>query len=669
MADFTFSTLKYERPDFTEVEQLFEKLVKQVQEAASYEGLKELLKKAERVQNKLMTACTIASIRHTLDTTDTYYEKEDEYINNTIPTVMPKFLAFDAAVMNSPFRDDIEKEYGKQYFAQKELNRKTFCEANIPLMQQEAKLTNEYQKIMATAAIEFEGQTLNLYGVQKYFEHEDREVRRAAVRAYSDFYHSNEKRLEEIWEELITIRNQMGKNLGYANFIPVGYMQQGRTDYGEKEVAAFREQVRTELVPLCEQLYAAQAKRIGVDTLMFYDEKRVFPDGNAVPAGDDDFYHSNEKRLEEIWEELITIRNQMGKNLGYANFIPVGYMQQGRTDYGEKEVAAFREQVRTELVPLCEQLYAAQAKRIGVDTLMFYDEKRVFPDGNAVPAGDDDFMVEEARKMYHKISPETGEFIDFMIEHELMDLKNKPGKAATGYMTFLPDYRAPFVFSNFNQTIFDMQVLTHELGHAFAGYMAMREQPITEYYSESTDIAEIHSMSMEQFSYPYAEAFFGKYADKFRFAHLQEAITFVPFGVAVDEFQHICYANPELTPKERTAEWKKLEEKYMPWRKYDADDFFDRGGFWYHKLHIYLYPFYYINYTLTTMGAMEFKKKNYENHETAWQDYLNLCKCGGSMSYLETLRYANLSNPFEPGSVARAMEVAKQELMNSPFMR
>ena len=149
MADFKFSTLKYERPDFKELELLFEDLVKQVQEAASYEGLKELLKKAERVQNKLMTACTIASIRHTLDTTDTYYEKEDEYINNTIPTVMPKFLAFDAAVMNSPFRDDIEKEYGKQYFAQKELNRKTFCEANIPLMQQEAKLTNEYQKIMA----------------------------------------------------------------------------------------------------------------------------------------------------------------------------------------------------------------------------------------------------------------------------------------------------------------------------------------------------------------------------------------------------------------------------------------------------------------------------------------------------------------------------------------
>ncbi len=304
----------------------------------------------------------------------------------------------------------------------------------------------------------------------------------------------------------------------------------------------------------------------------------------------------------------------MGKNLGYENYIPVGYLEQGRTDYGEKEVASFREQVRTFLVPLCQKLYDAQARRLGVDHVMWYDEKMVFPDGNAEPAGDDEFMVKTAQKMYHEISPETGEFIDFMIDHELMDLQNKPGKASTGYMTSLPSLKAPFVFSCFNHTIFDMQVLTHELGHAFAGYMAMRSQPISDYYSESTDIAEIHSMSMEQFAYPYAEWFFGDQADKFRFAHLQEALTFVPFGVAVDEFQHICYAHPELTPKERTYQWHLLEEKYMPWRHYENDPFFERGGYWYHKLHIYLYPFYYINYTLTTMGAMEFKKKYAEDN-------------------------------------------------------
>ena len=171
---------------------------------------------------------------------------------------------------------------------------------------------------------------------------------------------------------------------------------------------------------------------------------------------------------------------------------------------------------------------------------MAYDEKQIFPDGNAAPVGDEAALVEAARRMYHDLSPETAEFIDFMIGHQLMDLTNRPGKAVAGYMTSLPVLKAPFVFSCFNGTTGDVQVLTHEMGHAFAGYLTMRAQPVKDFFAKSTDISEIHSMSMEQFSYPYAELFFGAGADKFRFAHLQEAITFVPFGVAIDEFQHIC---------------------------------------------------------------------------------------------------------------------------------
>lgn len=562
METWTFPTLEYTRPDFDAVRSYLAELKTRVENAPDAETLFSLIFEEDEFFGKLETTCNLVYIRNTLNTTDEFYEKEMEVLDETFPTITPLQLAVNDAIAASPFRKDVEEKFGKQFFVQMDLQKRRFTEKNIPLMQQEAKLTTEYQKIMATCEIEFDGKTLNLYGIQKYFEHEDREVRRAAFRAYSDFY------------------------------------------------------------------------------------------------------EKNETRLEEIWDELISIRNEMGRNLGFENFIPVGYMQQGRTDYGMEEVASFREQVRRELVPLCEKLYEAQAKRLGVDSVMAYDEKRVFPDGNATPAGDDDFMVEQARKMYHAISPETGEFIDFMIDHELMDLKNKPGKASTGYMTSLTSLRAPYVFSCFNQTIFDMQVLSHELGHAFAGYMAMRAQPISDYYSESTDIAEIHSMTMEQFAYPYAEWFFGDQADKFRFAHLQEAITFVPFGVAVDEFQHICYAHPELTPKERTMEWRKLEQKYMPWRKYDEDnEFYLRGGWWYHKLHIYLYPFYYINYTLTTMGAMEFKKKMEDDHAKAWEDYLNLCKVGGSKSYLETLRLANLAIPFEEGGVERAVSYARDILL------
>lgn len=558
--EYIFSKLEYIRPDFQEIAENAKEIKKRIRASESYDEVKGCLKDMERLEGHMSTMTTIVHIRHTLDTRDEFYEQENEYINKMMPQVMPALLAVSEAFMNSPFREDLEKEYGRQMFVSMELQKKTFCEKNIPLMQREAELTNEYQKIMATAEISFLGETRNLYGLQKFFEHEDREVRAQAYKAYSEFY------------------------------------------------------------------------------------------------------HGNEEKMEKIWDELISIRNEMGRNLGYENFVPVGYMQQGRTDYGIEEVAKFRRQVRTEVVPLCERLYELQQERLGVDAIMAYDEKRVYPDGNAVPAGDEEFMILQAQKMYHDISAETGEFIDFMIKHELMDLINKPGKASTGYMTILPDYKAPFVFSCFNHTIFDMQVLTHELGHAFAGYMAMRSQPVSAYYMMSTDIAEIHSMSMEQFAYKYAEDFFGEQADRYRFAHLQEALTFVPFGTAVDEFQHICYAHPELTPKERTLEWKKLEKIYMPWRKYDADDFFDRGGYWYHKLHIFLYPFYYINYVLTTMGALEFADKNAADHEKAWNDYLKLCKCGGSMSYLETLRYADLSVPFEDGSVKKAMEYVKRAL-------
>ncbi len=560
--NFRFKDLPYVRPDFAKVKTELAAITEKMKNAASYEEAKAAYFDFESIMSDLRDAYTIVSIRHTVDTRDKFYDDENEFLSEAFPELSPYTVAFSNALYDGKFKADFEKEFGKQLLSMIELERKSFSEKNIPLQQKEAKLCNEYEKIIASAEIDFDGEKRNLYGVMKYFEDEDREVRKAAWKKYEEFF------------------------------------------------------------------------------------------------------ASHEKRFEEIWDELIKVRNEQGRNLGFENFIPLGYMQQGRTDYNAADVASFREQVKEELVPLCSKLYEAQAKRLNLDKVRVYDENCVFADGNATPIGNDDELVEIAREMYKDMSKETGEFIDFMIDHELLDLKNKPGKASTGYMTSILKYKAPFVFSCFNGTIGDIQVLTHELGHAFAGYEAMRNQPIADYYSESTDIAEIHSMSMEQFAYPYAEKFFGDKADKFRFQHLQEAITFVPFGVAVDEYQHIVYAHPELTPKERTAEWKKLEQKYLPSRDYDDLEFFGRGGWWYHKIHIFLYPFYYINYTLTTMGAMEFKKKMHEDKTSAWNDYMNLCKVGGSKSYLETLAYANLSDPFKPGSVKKAISFAKEILLS-----
>ena len=562
-SDFTFETIQYVRPDLDALAAQIDAITADVTAATSFDAVKALMHRRDDVMRDAETMVTVAHIRNTLDTRDSFYEDEMAFLDNALPALQAHMVAYQKALVASPFRNDISREFGPELLTAYGREIAAFNETLIPYMQEEAALCTEYQKLIASAAIPFDGQTLNLYGIQKYFEHEDRAVRKEAFRLYSEFFSSHEADMERIFDRLVEIRTAMGKAAGFSTYTPLGYLLQGRSDYGQEEVASFRAQVKEVLVPLCEKLYEAQAKRIGVDTIMAYDENRVFPDGNAQPIG-------------------------------------------------------------------------------GVDEL-----------------------VAQAVKMYHDISPETGEFIDFMTGHHLMDLANRPGKAATGYMTELPAYEAPFVFSCFNGTIGDVGVLSHELGHAFAGYMATRSQPISEYTGCSTDIAEIHSMSMEQFCYPYAEMYFGDGADKYRFQHLQEAITFVPFGVAVDEFQHVIYENPGLTPKERTAVWHDLELKYMPWRKYDNDPFMERGGYWYHKIHIFLYPMYYINYTLTTMGAMEFKKRRETNPEEAWNDYLALCKAGGSMSYKNLLRLANLSIPFEAGSVERACGYARDILLHA----
>ena len=233
MENYKFSTLPYQRPDLEARRAQLARWQDAVEQAESFDALRALLFEMDRANGELSTQCAIAHIRHTLDTRDAFYEAEIHYLQDTLPTLGAAEVALSEAIASSPFRPDIEREFGKQYFVAIDLQKKQFCEANVPLRQQESRLTNEYQKIMAAAEIPFDGKTLNLYGVQKYFEHPDRAVRAAAVKAYSAFYEANEPRLEEIWDELIRIRNQMGKNLGYENYIPLGYLEQGRTDYGE----------------------------------------------------------------------------------------------------------------------------------------------------------------------------------------------------------------------------------------------------------------------------------------------------------------------------------------------------------------------------------------------------------------------------------------------------
>jgi M3 family oligoendopeptidase len=347
----------------------------------------------------------------------------------------------------------------------------------------------------------------------------------------------------------------------------------------------------------------------------------------------------------------VRARHRIARTLGYDNFVPVGYARMRRSDYTPDMVANFRRQVRELIVPLASELYERQRRHLGIEQLCYYDEDYKFPSGNPKPVGAPDEIVENAGRMYRELSPETDVFFRHMLDAQLMDLVNRDGKATGGYCTYMQTFEAPFIFSNFNGTSGDIDVLTHEAGHAFQVWSS-RHFDFDEYHWPTSDAAEIHSMSMEFFTWPWMPLFFGADTDKYYFMHLSNAIKFLPYGVAVDEFQHIIYENPDLTPSERNAMWRNLEKTYLPHRNYDGNTFLENGGFWQKQNHIFNSPFYYIDYTLAQICAFQFWKKDHENHTEAWADYLQLCQAGGSHSFLDLVKLANLRSPFDDGCVA-----------------
>ena len=375
-----------------------------------------------------------------------------------------------------------------------------------------------------------------------------------------------------------------------------------------------------------------------------------------------DLYEEISGELDALYDKMVPLRDKIAKKLGFSSYIEFIYLSYGRYDYTAEDVARFRAQVKEKIVPLCLELRKEQEKRLGVDRLHYYDEELIFPEGNAVPEGTTEELVAKAQKMYHELSKETGEFFDFMVEHELFDLETKPGKQTGGYCTFLNTFKAPFIFSNFNGTSADVDVLTHEAGHAFEAYTAAKQIPFMDMVFPTSEVAEIHSMTMEHFAYPWMNAFFGEKADDYRYAHLMSALEVIPYMVCVDEFQHKVFENIGMTAKERRAIWHQLELTYMPWRNYDGHKFLEEGGFWMQKQHIFVNPFYYIDYALDQICAFQFFERSKKEPEKAWGDYYRLCQAGGSKGYFALLELAGLKNPFVDGTVEEVVAGLKPYL-------
>jgi len=544
-----FSDVPYKRPNFEQIKEQLNISIKNLRRAKGFQEALDVIKKINSLRDKFDTARAICEIRYCEDTRDLFYSKEKDFFDSVTPTMEGITTDYYKALVESDFRSDLEKELGSQLFSIAELTVKTFSPQVLDKLVQENKLRTEYSKLLSSAQVVFNGKKMTLPQLRAFEMSKDREIRKKAAETRYEFFSANSDKFDEIYDNLVKLRTQIAKELGFGSFVELAYARLKRSDYTPKMVSQFRKGIKEHVVPV---------------------------------------------------------------------------------------VSDFRE---------------FQAKRIEVEKLKYYDRSVFLKEGNPVPRGSQEQILENAKKMYHDLSRETAEFFDFMLENNLLDLTSREGKFPGGFCHFISEHKFPFILANFNGTAGDVEVLTHEAGHAFQVYRS-RDYEIPEYHWPTLEACEIHSMGMEFITWPWMELFYHEEADKARFVHIAKALNFIPYGTCVDEFQHFVYENPQASPKERRRFWRDLEKIYMPEIDYDGNEYLEQGGYWHQQSHIFEDPFYYIDYVLAQICAFQLWMKFEINRDDAWKNYLNLCDAGGSKPFLELLKIADLASPFISENIA-----------------
>ena len=551
------SELNYERVTIEEFTREMEAVIRQVKEAKSASDILAARDRCNALSVRWQTAEALSYMRYSINTVDEFYVAEKDYYDEVGPLAQNEMLAYTKAMLDTPFRKELEDSGAiiPLVFRSFEVELKSMSPEIIEDMVEENKLVSRYSQLMAAMEFDFRGEKLPRPMLMKYAKSPDRATRK------------------EAYEVL----------------------------------------------------------------------------GNTLKA------HSN--HLDEIFDQMVKVRDRMAKKMGYKNFVELGYYRMGRLCYGPEEVKAFRENIRKDVVPVVARLRTEIGKKLGVDKLMVYDYDLIFPQGDPAPKGGKEAIFAAARAMYHDMSPETGKFFDFMLETEAFDVESRKHKWGGGYCTSFMAYKQPFILANFNGTAGDVDVVTHEAGHAFADYTIADNKYVVELNVGGMETAETHSMSMEFFAWPYMEGFFGEDARRYRFMHLLDALSFLPYGTIVDDFQRQVYENPDWTPEDRKAAWRRLEAAFRPHLSFDGVPYLEEGTRWQYQMHIYETPFYYIDYCLAQTAALQFLLESRKDYHDAFRRYVRFLSQGGEKVFTDLLAEAGLKSPFEPGAL---QEVAKE---------
>ena len=540
--------LPYRRVTLEEVAAVMEDVIPRIQNATSVE---EILKAREdylKIELEFSTNASLASMRYTINTVDEFYVAENEYYDEIGPAVSNYTIQYASALLDSPFRAELEKALSPVLFQSMEVARKSMSEAVIEDMVEENKLVRRYSDLMSAMEFTFRGESMPRASLMKYAKDADRATRKECYEVLGRGLEAHKAELDEIFDLLVKVRDRMAKKMGYVNFVELGYYRMGRLCYDQEKVKTFRENVLKDIVPVVARLRTENARRLGIEDYHFYDDGVIIPGGDPAPRGK-------------------------------------------------------------------EEIFAA------------------------------------AKEMYHAMGEEPGAFIDLMLENEAFDVDARKNKWGGGYCTEFAAFKQPFILANFNGTAGDVDVVTHEAGHALNAYLIADNRFALELGCGGMETAETHSMSMEFFAWPYMEKFFGANAEKYKFMHALESFSFIPYGTIVDAFQHIVYENPDMTPEERDAAWLELEKQFRPHISVEGMPYLEKGTRWQYQMHIYESPFYYIDYCLAQTAAFQFLLASREDYDDAFARYLRLSRQGGEKVWTDLLAEAGFPSPFEPGAL------------------
>ncbi|MDD7446117.1 MAG: M3 family oligoendopeptidase [Clostridiales bacterium] len=541
--------LPYKRVTLEEVEAVMKDVIARIRSAKSADEILVAREDCNALRLEYQTAASLSYMRYSINTVDEFYVAEKEYYDEVGPSAQNYMIEYASALLDSPFRAELEKALSPVLFKSLEVERKSMSPEIIEDMVEENKLVSEYSQLMAGMEFEFRGEKMPRTLLAKYYKDDDRNTRREAYEALGKGLAEHAEALDSIYDKLVHVRDRMAKKMGYKNFVELGYYRMGRLCYDQNSVKTFRENVLRDVVPVVARMRTENAKRMGIEKYMFYDDGVIVPGGDPKPCGK-------------------------------------------------------------------EGIFAA------------------------------------AREMYHSMGKDPGNFIDMMIDNEAFDVDSRKNKWGGGYCTEFPKFKQPFILANFNGTAGDVDVMTHEAGHALNAYLIADNRFALELGCGGMETAETHSMSMEFFCWPHMEKFFGENAGKYRFMHALDSLSFIPYGTMVDAFQHIVYENPDMTPAERNAAWLELEGKFRPHISFEGMPYLEKGTRWQYQMHIYESPFYYIDYCLAQTAAFNFLLASQENYDDAFARYMRLSRQGGEKVWTDLLDEAGFVPPFVPGALA-----------------